>query len=333
MATINRSQGNGNQNFKQIEGDSWRSIYLPAICAGTLMTVVLFMAVSCSKKSDKQVAKISPPSEPAAASPMPAPVAAIPATTKKLKKHHRPANATYVSGTYGVSFTYPWKYTLQTGTQQPAASVQTSFLKPGAVQIASVDMPDDSYPETDFSSAVLNVSVNQGLSAEECAQFVPDSRDGGTAKPEAVKLGANEFAKFEQINGIGDRKSDLKYFHLFKNNACYEFALDVETSTQPESDTVDHGKVFQKLERILNTAKIKDVQLPGTENTEKAALKDATTKDVTPEAAMQNEAPSSAATSALTPSASKADDSQSARPAATPSDKAEKAQVETPEQK
>ncbi len=33
MATlnINGSKGSGNQSFKQIEGDTWSSIYLPAI--------------------------------------------------------------------------------------------------------------------------------------------------------------------------------------------------------------------------------------------------------------------------------------------------------------
>jgi len=43
--------------------------------------------------------------------------------------------------------------------------VQANFLKPGAVAIVSVDMPDDSYPDTDFSSALLNVSVNSGMTA------------------------------------------------------------------------------------------------------------------------------------------------------------------------
>ena len=313
MATINRMQGSGNQNFKQIEGDSWLSMYLPAICAGTLMALMLFLAVSCSKKSDKQVAKMSPPTEPAVTNPAsPVPVAEVPAKPKKLKKHHRPVNATYVNSTYGVSFSYPWKYSLEPGDRQAVSPIETSFLKPGAVQIASVDMPDSSYPETDFSGALVNVSVNQGMTGGECAQFASDSNDGSTMEPESVKLGANEFSAFEQVTGVGDHKSDLKYFHLFKNNACYEFALDLETSAQPESDVVDHGKVFQKLEKILTTARIKDVQLPGMENAEKAALKDAT-----PDASKPTDAAAPASTTSIQQT----------------SDKAEKAQIETPSQK
>ena len=159
MATlnINGSKGSGNQNFKQIEGDTWSSIYLPAICACILMTIVLFLAVSCSKKSNN-AAKISAPSGPVT-NPAPSMTASVPAAPKKAVKKHRPASATYVNGTYGVSFSYPRKYSLQAGHNKASAPVQANFLKSGAVQVAAVDMPDDSYPDTDFSAALLNVTV------------------------------------------------------------------------------------------------------------------------------------------------------------------------------
>src|SRR5205085_9314189 len=155
--------------------------------------------------------------------------------------------------------------------------------KPGAVEIASLDMPDGLYPETDFSSALLNVSVHQGLSEDECGQFAAQSNDAAVtkttdadqstksadpSKPSAIKLGANQFTEIEQMSGACDRQSDLKYFHLFKNGACYEFALDVETSRKADEDLaqVDRGKIFHQLEKILASAQIKDVELPGIEN-------------------------------------------------------------------
>jgi hypothetical protein len=273
MTSINRTSGSGNQNFKQIEGDSWSSIYLPAICAGIVMTVVLLLAVSCSKKSDKPVVKISAPAAPTMADSAPkAASAVIPKAPKKAKKH-RPANATYVNGTYGVSFSYPRKFSLQSGENVAKAPVQANFSKPGAVQIATVDMPGDTFPETDFSAALVNVSVNPGITEQECAQFAPLSKEAGEVKPSTLKLGANEFTEFEQINREGDRKSDLKYFHLFKNGACYEFAIDVETATSADSDLaqVDRGKIFQQLEKILATTRIKDVELPETEKPAQAS--------------------------------------------------------------
>jgi hypothetical protein len=273
---INRTQGSGTQNFKQIEGDGWLSTYLPAICAGTVMAVVLLLAISCSNKSSKPAAKISAPTTAAmnaAANTQPAVTSEAP---KKVKKH-RPANATYVNGVYGVSFSYPRKYSLQSGNKKSDSAtsmpVPANLLKPGAIEIASVDMPDDSYPDTDFSSALLNVSVHSGMTATECAQFVPNGKDSEAAKPVTVKLGANEFSELEQMNGETNRQSDLKYFHVFKNGACYEFALDVETSAKPDADfaQVDREKIFQQLEKILTTARIKDIELRGIENAEKPA--------------------------------------------------------------
>ncbi len=276
MTSINRTPGSGNQNFKQIEGDSWSSIYLPAICAGILMTVVLLLAVSCSKKSDKPAAKISAPATPTMANSTPNTASmVIPEAPKKAKKH-RPANATYVNGTYGVSFSYPRKYSLQSGDKASPAPVQASFVKPGAAEIAAVDVPDSSYTDTDFSSALLNVSVNPGMSAEECSQFLPyvaASKNAEVAKPTTVKLGSNEFTELEQMSGEAERQSDLKYFHLFKNGACYEFALDVETSRKAAEDLAqtDRGKIFQQLEKILTTARIKDVELPEAEKPAQAS--------------------------------------------------------------
>jgi hypothetical protein len=261
-------------------------MYLPAICAGVVMTIVLFMAVSCSKKSDTTT-KITAPVAPAIQSPAPTTASAVPQMPKKAVKKHRPTTATYVNGNYGVSLMYPRKYNLQSGDKQKQAPVQTSFAKPGAVEIATLDMPDGLYPETDFSSALLNVSVKQDMTSDECGQFaqlsnnVAADKAGDTeksanpaadsTKPELIKLGANQFTEIEQMSGSEDRQSDLKYFHLFKNGACYEFALEVETSRKADEDLaqVDRSKVFKQLEKILTTARIKEVELPGVENAEK----------------------------------------------------------------
>ena len=272
MASINRTQGSGNQNFKQIQAESWLSTYLPAICAGTVMAVVLLLAVSCSKTLNKPITKISAPTTSAATSAAPSTSVAAPEVAKKVRKP-RPANATYVNATYGVSFSYPRKYSLQSGDKKSSMPVEGSLLKPGAMEIASVDMPDDSYPDTDFSSALLNLSVNPDMTAEECGQFVPSSQDPEAAKPTTLKLGANEFTELEQMKEEMNGQSDLKYFHLFQNGACYEFALDVVTSRNADEDLAqaDRGKIFQQLERILTTVRIKEVELPGAEKAQRAA--------------------------------------------------------------
>ena len=283
MTTINPNSVSGNKNFKQIESDSWTSLYLPAICAAILMSGVLFLAVSCSKTSTNATGISAPTQQSASATPPSStPMATVPEKAKKAAKKHRPANATYVNSAYGVSFSYPLKYSLQSG-DKPASSTSlpTGFLKPGAVQVAAVDMPGDSYPETDFSSALLNVSVNKGVTSDECMQFGAGSKDAGDVKPATGKLGSNDYSAFEQIIGEGDRKSDVKYFHVFKNSACYEFALDVDTTDKADSDLaqVDRSKVFRKLEAIVTTAKIKDLQ-PEVESADNATTTAAPTSEV-----------------------------------------------------
>jgi hypothetical protein len=282
MTNLNRTSESSNENFKQIEGDSWRSIYLPAICAGIVMSIVLFVAVACSKNEKPMTGGISAPS-PAVTNPSPdtSVAAKVPEKPKSVKKH-RPANATYVNGTYGVSFSYPRKYSLISGSKNSTAPVQTGFLTPGAVQIATVDMPDSSYPETDFSAALLNVSVNPGMSAEDCAQFGPTPAGKDDAKAASIKLGANQFTTLEQMSGEMARQADMKYFHVFKNGACYEFALDVETSRKADEELaqVDRGQVFKQLEKIVTTARIKDVELPGMEKPAESAAVPVATEPV-----------------------------------------------------
>jgi hypothetical protein len=309
MAAINHTSGNENQNFKQIEGDSWSNIYLPAICAGVVMTIVLLMAVSCSKKSEDAKAKIAAPAAPAVETPAPnTTTAAVSQTPKKLVKKHRPASATYVNSTYGVVFSYPRKYSLQSGDKEKGMPLESAFAKPGAVEIVSVDMPDGGYPDTDFSSALLNLSVLPNVNADDCAQFVQskDETTSGahtdanaiasdtpkigeekptTAKVAAIKLGANQFTEMEKMKGTGERQSDVKYFHLFKNGACYEFALDVETSRRGDEDLaqVDRGQVFKQLEKILTTARVKDVDVPGVVNAGKSLTTPTVISDATSE--------------------------------------------------
>lgn len=333
---LNRKTGSGPQNFKQIEGDSWSSIYLPAIGAGVVMTVVLFLAIACSKKSETAQNKISAPAQPALSAPAPVSTSAVaaPVTPKKVKKA-RPVNATYVNGTYGVSFSYPRKYSLAAGNSKSVSPVPAGFVKPGAIQIASVDLPDSSYADTDFSSALLNVSVHTAMTEEECAQFGSNTKDSEAAKPSVVKLGANEFSATEQMNGEMTHQSDLKYYHLFKNGACYEFALDVETSRKADEELaqVDRGQVFKQLQKMLATARIKDVELTGVKKEETAAstlpVGDSKPADVK---ANDSKPADSTVGDAKAATASSSSDTTTVKSSTTDSS-TEKAQVVTPEQK
>ena len=77
-------------------------------------------------------------------------------------------------------------------------------------------------------------------------------------------LGDLELRATEAVSGEGTRQSDSKYFHVFQNGSCYEFALNVTTDASEDGIVkhVDRDKVFNRLEQILATVKINPVSAP-----------------------------------------------------------------------
>src|SRR4029077_8074068 len=104
--------------------------------------------------------------------------------------------------------------------------------------------------------------------AEQCEEFsVPQSRPSNpsaesTPQPSKLMLGDMELYGAEAVAGDGPRQSDSKYFHIFQNGACYEFALNVTTNAseiEAGMKHVDRDRVFDRLAKILATVKINPV--------------------------------------------------------------------------
>jgi hypothetical protein len=217
------------------------------------------------------------------ASSLPVPEVAKPVTRKVQKK--RPATRVYTDKTYGVSFEYPRKYELETG--EKANDLLASgpvTVKPSGEVLAAVELPGTVFPDTDFAGAFFGVSVNKGLTAEQCGEFgekkatitepVPAAAAvaaNSGSSPEASSgpqpsvedqgkrfLGDSELHATEMVTGEGSRQSDGKYFRTFQNGACYEFALNLTTLGNDDATMkhVDRDRVFDRLEKILATVKI-----------------------------------------------------------------------------
>ena len=216
--------------------------------------------------------------------------------------HKKPATINYADKTYGVSFEYPRRYAIETGdaaTELLASNpIAMNFIHPGGVALAAVELPETGFANTDFSSAFFNVSVHKTLTADQCSEFavpqpkiamrVPstDSASTASATPATVPVstpetttpspdsqpasnsklmvGDLELRSTEAVSGEGTRQSDSKYFHLFQNGACYEFALNLTTVASEDGvmKHVDRDKVFGRLEQILATVKINPIAAP-----------------------------------------------------------------------
>ena len=237
------------------------------------LLIVCSVAVGCSSdkpkpaSSNNQVAMTQP------VPPIPTPVApALPAAAKPVHKkvvRKAPVTVTYEDKTSGVSFQYPRKYSLETGdaANQLVSSdpVPMNFVQPGGVAVAAVTLPTSVYPNGDLATAFFNVSLNKTLTAEQCGEFSEakptapaDPEAPVTSQPSKLMIGDMELQSSETFASQGTREESSKYYHVFENGACYEFALKVAT-TGAEGEGgkhVDRKEVFQRLEKILATVKI-----------------------------------------------------------------------------
>lgn len=260
--------------------------------------IVCSVTVGCSSDKPKPVSTnnqipVPQPQPETTTAPIPAPVveaAAKPAPRKVV--HKRPATVNFTDKTYGVTFEYPRRYAIETGnaaTELLASNpIAMNFVQPGGVALAAVELPETGFANTDFSSAFFNVSINKSLSADQCTEFAvpqPKPAPQGSTNPEnavtpvstatpasetqyasgsKLMLGDLELRATEAVTGEGTRQSDSKYFHVFQNGACYEFALNVTTVASEDGvmKHVDRDKVFDRLEKIMATVKINPVAAP-----------------------------------------------------------------------
>lgn len=275
--------------------------------AGTLIfaavLIVCSVTVGCSSDKPKPVASnyqipVTQPESPISPTPAAAVVPAPKPASKKIV-HKKPATVNYTDKTYGVTFEYPRRYAIETGTAATellaSNPMPMNFVQPGGLALAAVELPETSFANTDFSSAFFNVSINKSITADQCTEFAvpqpkvatptPSSASASTAasvpttQPSSsesqpasksasnsptLMLGDLELRATEAVSGEGTRQSDSKYFHAFQNGACYEFALNITTVASEDGvmKHVNRDKVFDRLEKILATVKINPIAAP-----------------------------------------------------------------------
>jgi len=125
----------------------------------------------------------------------------------------------------------------------PAAPASAE-AQPASAQAASATTS----ASTEQASPMTSANANKAASAEP-------------ASGSKLLLGDLELRGTEAVSGESTRQSDSKYFHVYQNGACYEFALNVTTVASEEGMTkhVDRDKVFGRLEKILDTVKINPI--------------------------------------------------------------------------
>jgi hypothetical protein len=138
----------------------------------------------------------------------------------------------------------------------PAAPASTQTASSQTTAATTETATASAQPATEQSAAA------QPTAAGTTATAAPVTASAAQSQPEPqgskLMIGDLELRGTEAVTGEGTRQSDSKYFHVFQNGSCYEFALNVTTVASEEGITkhVDRDKVFSRLEAILSTVKI-----------------------------------------------------------------------------
>ncbi len=140
---------------------------------------------------------------------------------------------------------------------QFAVPAPKSPAKPEDTQVSSEvrnEIAKTDSPKTNAANQDSTVKSDSALaSSGSIAKTAPDSGK--------LLIGDMELRATEAVSGEGARQSDSKYFHIYQNGACYEFALNITTDASEEGlvKHVDRDKVFNRLEQILSTVKINPI--------------------------------------------------------------------------
>jgi hypothetical protein len=215
------------------------------------------VGAGCSSKAalPKPEKIASRPIPGAAAAPVPHPAKPAPRES---------AFSTYSNPDYGVTFRYPRNYPLDEGplneqatSGMPGSRSQQELEseQAGTELVATIVVPDDSYPNTTFAGGSLQFAVNRYLAGGGCRQL-PASQlgDAGGASGTTIIQGV-PFAWAEDTTGDNATTEFFERDYAgFSNGTCYEFFLRVGVGLPSEDEPlkpVDQKKFLGQLEKIV----------------------------------------------------------------------------------
>jgi hypothetical protein len=213
-------------------------------------------------------------------------------TTYSKSPNRESPFATYNNPGYRLSFRYPRTFSLTEDREDFGddsslkSQDQLSAGQPGLLLLASVEIPDDAYPNTTFSSGHLQFAVNPTLSEPACRALAEPASEADFAKafaePDfqatADEPEAGENPVNHERTGVEDiharifhwRQSHILLNHMdylsrdyfaYSNNTCYEFFLQVSATVPLDPDPVikpaDNPKILRTLEKTVSTFQVR----------------------------------------------------------------------------
>jgi hypothetical protein len=185
----------------------------------------------------------------------------VPPSISSLAASAKSKLSTYTNQTYRFSFRYPSDWTLKEGDP---VKLSWGYLGPvenvlpNGITVAAVVVPYEPNGVDNFAPLFLSVSIDTTLAANDCNRFAPAHKQWAEPDPGShptTKIGAIWFTEAKDGSaGLGHQRS-AKYYHVFKNRACYEFELGLVASSGMTEG--DYDEKLRELKAILATVTIR----------------------------------------------------------------------------
>jgi len=172
-------------------------------------------------------------------------------------------SSTYNDPEYGVTFHYPRNFALDEGAPEGISGIRSQEEaegeEPGAVLVATVVVPDDAYPNTNFAGGSLQFAVNRYLTSGGCRESLISRLGDANGPTGTVTLQSVVFAWTEGDAGDAGTEYFERDYAGFSNGTCYEFFLRVGVGPVSEEDGVrpaDEKRILSQLEKIVSSLQI-----------------------------------------------------------------------------
>lgn len=195
-------------------------------------------------------------------------VAVSSAFASSADPQQKPATTRYKNDRYAISLEYPDKYEFASGAQMskvPCSILNGDKPQGNCVTLATLTIPASAYPNTDFVSASVEVSVNEKLDLNSCEHLLDSSSNGASS----ALINGVPFKKamLGQTGSPGIVDNTTGYIS-YKNDICYEITVEYGGTPAAVGGSngkativaVDYSEVGRQLQAILRTLRIGTVR-------------------------------------------------------------------------
>jgi hypothetical protein len=188
------------------------------------------------------------------------------------------ATVAFTSPEYGVTFHYPRSYALREEEPEDGGSAQSTAeedsredlpgvrtaaeLKteqPGAILLATLVVPDDAYPNTNFAGGSVQFGVNTYETSQSCREMPKERLGDATGATGTTPVGSVAFSWAESDEGAGSTEFFERDYAGFANGACYEFFVRVGAGPSDAADQLkpaNQKKILAQLEKIVTSLQV-----------------------------------------------------------------------------